>query len=141
GRKGSLLSHEEIATLFHPPTASVAAERMQTMEFTELEPPPLFQSGTEQGSVTLGRVLFRGDDRTIGMDQDARRRHLYVVGATGAGKSTLLLNLIRQDMIAGRGLTVLDVHGDLADVAVQFVPKSRTNDAIVFDAASEHVIP
>ena len=37
--RGSLMSHEEIATLFHPPTATVAAERMQTSEFTELEPP------------------------------------------------------------------------------------------------------
>lgn len=138
---GHLHSHDEIAGFFHPPTLTVAAERMQTMEFTELEPPPAFQSGSETGAVTLGRVLFRSDERLIGMDQDARRRHLYCVGATGAGKSTLLLNLIRQDMHAGRGLTVLDVHGDLAEAALRLVPKSRTNDAIIFDAAGEHVIP
>src|SRR5205085_1679823 len=58
-----------------------------------------------------------------------------------AGKSTLLLNLIHQDMLAGRGLTVLDVHGDLANTVLQLVPTHRTNDAIVFDAAMEHVIP
>ncbi|MBI2808179.1 MAG: type IV secretory system conjugative DNA transfer family protein [Planctomycetes bacterium] len=139
--KGSLMSHEEIATLFHPPTAAVAAEQMQTMEFRELEPPPNFLSGTEPGSVILGRALFRGDARTIGMDADARRRHLYVVGSTGAGKSTLLLNLIHQDMIAGRGLTVIDVHGDLAASVIERVPKNRTNDAIIFDAAAEHVVP
>lgn len=140
-RKGSLLSHEEIATLFHPPTATVAAEQMQTMEFRELEPPPRFLSGTESGAVTFGRPLFRGDTRSIGMDADARRRHLYVVGSTGTGKSTLLLNLIHQDMLAGRGLTVLDVHGDLAASVIERVPRHRTNDAIVFDAAAEHVVP
>lgn len=138
---GHLHSHDEIAGFFHPPTATVGAERMQSMEFQELEPPPSFQSGMESGAVTLGRVLFRNDERLIGMDRDGRRRHLYCVGATGAGKSTLLLNLIRQDMQAGRGVTVLDVHGDLADAALQLVPKSRTNDAIIFDAAGEHVIP
>ena len=125
------MSHEEIATLFHPPSATVAAERMQTSEFTELEPPAKFHSGQEPEAVTIGRVLFRDDDRTIGIDEDARRRHVYVVGSTGAGKSTLLLNLIHQDMLAGRGLTVIDVHGDLADAVVRLVPKHPTNDSIV----------
>lgn len=140
-RQGSLLSHEEIATLFHPPTATVAVERMQTLEFRELEPPPAFHSGNEQGTAVLGRILFRDDARTIGIDEDARRRHLYVIGSTGAGKSTLLLNLIHQDMLAGRGLTILDVHGDLATAVLRLVPKHRTNDALVFEAASDHVIP
>src|ERR1700675_4034087 len=114
---------------------------MQTMEFRELEPPPNFMSGSEPAAATLGRALFRGDERTIGMDADARRRHLYVVGSTGAGKSTLLLNLIHQDMRAGRGLTVLDVHGDLATAVIERVPKHRTNDTIVFDAAADQVVP
>lgn len=139
--QGSLLSHEELATLFHPPTATVAAERMQTMDFTELEPPPRFCTADEPGALILGKVLFRDDKRQIGIDEDSRRRHIYIVGATGAGKSTLLLNLIHQDILAGRGLTVLDVHGDLAAAAVQLVPKRRTNDAVIFDAASEHVVP
>jgi len=139
--KGSLMSHEELATLFHPPTASVAAERMQNTEFAELEPPAKFYSDKDPGAVTIGRVRFRGDCRLIGLDEDSRRRHVYIVGSTGAGKSTLLLNLIHQDMLAGRGLTVIDVHGDLADAAVRLVPKHRTNDAIIFDAASDHVIP
>lgn len=140
-REGSLLAHDEISSLFHPPCASASAERMQTVEFRELEPPPQFHAGEEEGSVQLGRVLFRDDERLIGIDAEARRRHVYIVGATGAGKSTLLLNLIRRDMQAGRGLTVLDVHGDLATAALQFVPKHRTNDTIVFDPASDHVIP
>ncbi|MFL5330497.1 MAG: type IV secretory system conjugative DNA transfer family protein [Gemmataceae bacterium] len=139
--RGSLMSHEEIATLFHPPTATVAAEGMQTAEFRELEPPAQFVSGAEPGAVTLGKVLFRTDSRLLGMDEDARRRHLYVVGSTGAGKSTLLLNLIHQDMRAGRGVTVLDVHGDLANAVLELVPTPRTNDTIVFDATSECVVP
>jgi Type IV secretion-system coupling protein DNA-binding domain len=139
--QGSLLSHEEVATLFHPPTATAAAERMQMTEFRELEPPALFHSGEEKGEATLGRALFRDDERTVGIDEDARRRHLYVVGSTGTGKSTLLLNLIRQDMLAGRGLTVLDVHGDLAAAVLALVPSHRTNDTIVFDAASDSVVP
>jgi hypothetical protein len=140
-RHGSLLSHEELATLFHPPTSTVAAEKMRTSEFLELEPPSTFFSGAEPTAVTLGRVLFRADTRRIGIDEEARRRHLYVVGSTGAGKSTLLQNLIHQDMRAGRGLTVMDVHGDLADAIVRLVPKRRTNDVVVFEAAAAQVVP
>jgi len=139
--RGFLLSHEELATLFHPPTASVAAEKMQMTEFAELEPPPFFHSGEEEGAVVLGRVRFRDDRRLVGIGCDDRRRHSYVVGATGAGKSTLLLNQIQADMRAGRGLTVFDVHGDLADAILRTVPRHRTNDVIVFDAVSDAVVP
>lgn len=140
-KQGFLMSHEEVATLFHPPTASVAAENMQVSEFAELEPPPKSCSGEEPDAVAIGRTLFRGHDGLIGIDADARRRHVYIVGSTGAGKSTLLVNLIRQDMQAGRGLTVIDVHGDLADAALRLVPRHRTNETVIFDAAAENVVP
>src|ERR1700722_13436731 len=64
------------------------------------------------------------------LDPEERRRHLYVVGQTGTGTSTLLLNLIRQDLIAGEGLALLDPHGDLAEAVLAQVPKSRTADLV-----------
>ncbi|MFV0443899.1 MAG: hypothetical protein ACK5Q5_10040 [Planctomycetaceae bacterium] len=55
-RNSFLASHEELATLFHPPTANVAAEGIRRQEFRELEPPAVFPSGTEPDAITLGRV-------------------------------------------------------------------------------------
>ncbi|HUY90474.1 MAG TPA: type IV secretion system DNA-binding domain-containing protein [Pirellulales bacterium] len=136
-----LLSHEELATLFHPPTMMVAAERMQMQEFTELEAPAFIYAGKEEGAVPLGRVRFRTDERFVGIGREDRLRHVYVVGSTGAGKSTLLLNQIHADMESGRGLTVFDVHGDLADAVVRLAPRRRTNDVIVFNAAASYVVP
>lgn len=49
------------------------------------------------------------------------------------GKSTLLENMIFSDIKAGKGVAVIDPHGDLADATLSFVPKHRTNDVIVFD--------
>src|SRR5664279_3753313 len=66
---------------------------------------------------------------------DERRRHLYVVGQTGTGKSTLLLNLIQQDLIAGEGLALLDPHGDLAEAALAYIPRARTNDLVYINPA------
>src|SRR5947209_4844315 len=74
-----------------------------------------------------------GNDVTL--DPEERRRHLYVIGQTGTGKSTLLLNLIRQDLAAGEGLALLDPHGDLAEAALEHVPRTRTNDLVYINPA------
>ena len=75
--------------------------------------------------IELGTHVVGG---TVNLDAEERRRHLYVIGQTGTGKSTLLLNLIRQDLMAGEGLALLDPHGDLAEAALAHVPRARTND-------------
>jgi hypothetical protein len=135
GGKQFLLSHEELATLWHPPTATAAAEKMQTSDFTELEAPAIFHSEREEGNVILGRVRFRDDQRIIPLALEDRRRHLYICGKTGMGKTTLIQNMIVSDMLAGRGVCLVDPHGDLAESIVALVPRQRTNDVVLFDAA------
>jgi len=134
-RQGFLLSHEELSTLFHPPTENVGVEKMQTTPFTQLEPPAILASGTDDGEVVIGQVHYRGDSRLFGITRDARQRHLYVIGKTGVGKTTLLANLIATDIERGRGLCLIDPHGDLAESVLRWVPPERTNEVIVFDVA------
>jgi type IV secretory pathway TraG/TraD family ATPase VirD4 len=62
---------------------------------------------------------------------------MYVIGKTGVGKSTLLLNLIAQDLSAGRGVVLLDPHGSLADEALALVPPKRAHEVLLFDPADE----
>jgi hypothetical protein len=135
-----LLSHEELATLWHPPTSTVIAEKMQASEIIELEAPAVVYSGTEEGAVVLGRARFRDDRRQIGLALEDRRRHLYIVGKTGMGKTTLIQNQIAADLRAGRGVCLVDPHGDLAESIVRLVPKHRTNEAIVFDAGDREFV-
>ena len=71
----------------------------------------------------------------FGISQDDRRHHLYCVGKTGTGKSTLLRNLVIQDIAAGRGVALLDPHGDLAEELLDYIPRERTNDVFYFDPA------
>jgi hypothetical protein len=47
----------------------------------------------------------------------------------------LLLNLIRQDLVAGEGVALLDPHGDLAEAALANVPRARTNDLVYINPA------
>ena len=58
---------------------------------------------------------------------------MYVVGKSGSGKSKLLELLIKSDIEAGKGVGVLDPHGDLVDNVLQFVPQERIKDVVLFD--------
>jgi DNA helicase HerA-like ATPase len=62
----------------------------------------------------LGIARHQYGDRPFGILQADRMLHLYVIGQTGTGKSTFLLNLALHDARAGRGLCLIDPHGDLA---------------------------
>jgi hypothetical protein len=64
---------------------------------------------------------------------DDRRRHVAIFGKTGTGKSTLLQNLLVADIRAGRGAACIEPHGDLADSILELIPRSRTNDVVLFD--------
>ena len=138
-RRGSLLSVDELAILFHPATATVQAERMERVDSRTFEPPTLLPSSDESDTVVLSTINFRRRQEIVALRADDRRRHLYCVGKTGTGKSTLILNLICDDIRQGRGVGVIDPHGDLVADALRRIPRSRTNDVILFDPA-EHPI-
>lgn len=84
--------------------------------------------------VTLfGQTTFRNQCQKFGIKIDDRRRHMYVVGKSGMGKSTVLENMIVQDMNKGRGLAVVDPHGDLAEKIINYIPDSRVKDIVYFN--------
>ena len=69
------------------------------------------------------------------LTQEDRRRHMYVVGQTGTGKSTLLKDIIKQDILAGRGVGYIDPHGQDAEELLRFIPSWRADDVVYFNAA------
>jgi len=127
------LSQEELATMFHLPTETVTTPSIQWVDSPRLEPPSHLPGNDEDDITLIGQTNFRGQNTEYGIKPDDRRRHVYVIGKTGMGKSTLLENMIRSDIEAGKGVGVIDPHGDLAEAVLRFIPKHRTNDVIVFD--------
>ncbi len=53
--------------------------------------------------------------KPVALSPEARRRHLYLLGATGTGKTNLLLRLIESDIQNGQAFCVIDLRGDLVD--------------------------
>ena len=67
----------------------------------------------------LGIARHQYGDRPFGIRLADRMHHVYAIGQTGTGKSTFLLNLALHDARAGRGLCLIDPHGDLAQALHQ----------------------
>ncbi len=65
--------------------------------------------------------------------REERERHIYVVGKSGTGKSTFLFNLAMGDILSGKGVAVIDPHGDLALDMLDAISRSRINDVCYLD--------
>jgi DNA helicase HerA-like ATPase len=72
--------------------------------------------------------------QVFGIKQTDRLFHTYVIGKTGTGKSTLLETIALQDIVGGRGVAVIDPHGDLAERLVLQVPASRIDELTYLNA-------
>ena len=86
-----------------------------------------------QNEITFfAETNFRGTRKRFGIKRADRRKHVYIIGKTGMGKSTLLENMTIQDIQAGRGVAVVDPHGEYAERILRFVPEQRINDVVYF---------
>ena len=124
-----LLSSEEIASIYHLPISSTETPRVKWLKSKEAPPP----ENLPTSGVLIGDAMFRGVAKPVYITDDDRRRHIYVIGQTGTGKSTLLGNMIIEDIQSGKGVAIIDPHGDLVENALGFVPKERLDDVIYFN--------
>lgn len=81
----------------------------------------------------FAKTNFRNGGVPFGIKQADRLLHTYIIGKTGTGKSTLLQTLISQDVALGRGLCLIDPHGDLVSRIKHAIPPHRQNDLVYLD--------
>ncbi|MBI2405047.1 type IV secretion system DNA-binding domain-containing protein [Candidatus Gottesmanbacteria bacterium] len=125
----SVLNSDELATIYHFPNKSVETPHIFWLNAKRAPAPAQIPTS----GMFLGKSRYRGIERPIYIDNDDRRRHVYIIGKTGTGKSQLLEEMIMQDIEAGRGAAVIDPHGDLIDGVLSRIPPSRAEDVIYFD--------
>ncbi len=131
-----IMNVEEIATLYHMPSPEVGTPNVFWVNSRKLESPhnlPLVGTLPDNELNVIGETNFRGHREKFGIKSVDRRRHIYIIGKTGMGKSVLLENMINSDVRSGKGIAVIDPHGDLADAVIDFVPANRTNDVVILD--------
>jgi len=138
-----ILNIVELATVWHLPsdkikTPTIAWGTSVLSEPPENLPSAINMSDEEKQHINFfARTIFKNRDTIFGIKDIDRRRHIWNIGKTGTGKSTLIANMAIDDLKKGRGLAVIDPHGDLSEIILDYVPKSRINDVIYFNPADK----
>ncbi|MCW2114421.1 type IV secretory system conjugative DNA transfer family protein [Bradyrhizobium elkanii] len=86
------------------------------------------------GLTHFARADHRNVDYTFGIKDEDRFSHIYIIGKTGTGKSTLMETMALQDIENGRGLALIDPHGDLVERIAAQLPTRRKSDVIYLNA-------
>jgi len=135
---GYILNISELAAIYHLPHQTVETPHIVWAGSKKGEPPsnlPLIENTDPRELTVLGETNFRNVYRKFGIKLDDRRRHVYIIGKSGVGKSVLMENMAMDDIREGRGVIVVDPHGELADKILACIPDDRVEDVVVFDPA------
>lgn len=136
-----ILNIQELATIWHLPsdkikTTSIAWGTAVLSEPPEELPVAIDKTDEEKKEINyFAKTHFKNRETIFGIRTPDRRRHIWTLGKTGTGKSTLIANMAIDDLKKGRGLAVIDPHGDLIEILLDYVPKNRINDVIYFNPA------
>jgi len=136
--KGNIFNIEEVASIFHLPNQNVKTPNIFWVASRKTEPPqnlPIIKDVLDPNITILGVTNFRRERHKFGIKMIDRRRHIYILGKTGMGKSTFMENMVYSDIVNGRGVGFVDPHGDAIDNIINFIPKHRVNDVVIFDPA------
>ena len=134
-----ILNIVELATIWHLPNEKIKVPSILWGTSVLSEPPtnlPVSSDKSEEEKVEIdffAKTLFRNKETIFGIKDKDRLRHIWTVGKTGTGKSTMIANMVIDDFKKGRGVAVIDPHGDLCEDLLDYIPKSRINDTVYFN--------
>lgn len=136
-----ILSAKELATLWHPPGKLLSGvKNIVWGKALSGEPPdnlPIAYPGIpleeKQKINFFAKTEFKNRETIFGIKDQDRLKHIYIIGKTGAGKSTLIANMAIDDIRKGRGVGIIDPHGDLAEILLDYIPKRRINDVVYLE--------
>ena len=126
----SILTVDELASMFHFPNKTVETPNIQWLKAKTAQ---VSAEVPMTGGTHIGYGYYRGVRRPVNVHLKDRMRHMYIIGKTGVGKSELLKEMIKQDINDGKGVCVIDPHGDLIDDTLRYIPPERAEDVILFD--------
>lgn len=132
-----VLSPQEMATLWHLPDETYTGENIvwaSSAVPTEL----IGTEGVPHERMVIGDAALAGRRVPIVIAATDRDTHIAIAGKPKVGKSTVLLNLIHQDIEAGRGVAVIDPHGKLIDdILHRSIPTERHKDVVLLDCGRD----
>jgi hypothetical protein len=133
-RSANIFSSSELGNIYHFPHSSSARTENVAKSLSKTLPAPIsLKDSNNEFDVIIGKNVHHGQETMIGLTEAERQRHVYVIGGTGNGKTTMLQYGIVQDIQNGKGVAVIDPHGDMALELLKHIPKERIKDVIYFN--------
>ena len=131
---------EYFSKIFHIPTKSEKIPFISYINYKRL-PPPANLPKIDENTTILWNADWADEKIKVGLKQEDKARHVYIVGKTGVWKSTLLSNMVYSDLQHGKGLALIDPHGDLVETILSIIPENRVEDVVLFDVSdTEHPV-
>lgn len=142
-KQKTILNLSEAATLWHLPGEKVTLPNIAWGRTITTEAPddlPVAKNLTEEEkkeTCFFARTEYKNQIANFGIKKADRRLHFYTIGKTGTGKSTLIANMAISDIRKGEGVAVIDPHGDLIEILLNYIPSHRVNDVCYFNPADK----
>lgn len=126
----SHISVSEASDIYHFPYTSITnTENLVKSRSKSLAAPLSLKKGNKY-DVVFGKNDYGGTITDIGLTEEERETHMYIIGRTGSGKTTMMFSMAKHDIEQGRGMAFLDPHGDAADDLISIIPEDRLNDLV-----------
>jgi len=136
------LTPVETLRIFHPPFGDIFAQTGEMRFDLDL---PTNESKFPPG-IALGKARMvqarSNQEIEVKLSELDRLKHIYILGKTGTGKTNLLKIMASQDVeVSGRGVTIIDPHGDLVDHVLRQIPEKRIPEVTLIDLARTDALP
>jgi hypothetical protein len=150
GRSELIFTPDEVSRLFRFPSTPTKETSLLKINARKLALPigmPILPYSMKDEEIVINThpkelaIFAESDYRSvrvpIGIFDEDRLRHTYVVGKTWVGKSKFLVSEMIDDIHYGKWIAVVDPHGDLIEEVMMHIPESRKNDVVIFDPTDE----
>jgi len=144
-KQNQILNAQELATIWHPPGyllsgikniawgKTLKGEPPENLPVAIIKRTVLEKDNPYKNINFFAKTEFKNQETIFGIKTEDRRKHLYIIGKTGAGKSTLIANMAIDDIRKNRGLGIIDPHGDLSEIILDYIPNRRINDVVYLE--------
>ncbi|MBI2599434.1 hypothetical protein HYW43_00755 [Candidatus Daviesbacteria bacterium] len=103
----SILSISEISGIYHFPFTSMTNTENLVKSHSKNLPAPLSLKKGNKYHVVFGKNNYGETKTEIGLTEEERETHMYIIGRTGSGKTTMMFSMAKNDIEKGQGMAFL----------------------------------
>ncbi len=137
-RPGFLVNSSELSGLVHLPYTTDFKEKEVPLDLLE---PLRVHGGNLDTGILIGYSHDTGQEKEIRIPESIQPMSGHLIGKWGSGKSCLLEHMSLQDIKDGKGVAVIDPHGDTVEHLLACIPEDMANKVIYIDFGDPAWVP